>query len=354
MDKVTRIVIGFDIGDRKSVAVSLDRETGEMVQLPAVPTSRKSVRAFLDGFTEPVTIVLEASTPARWIALEGRKRGHQMIVADPRRLAAVTENIRKSDEEDAAMLARLGASEMRLLRETFVRDEAMSEDLAVVRMRDAVVAARTLLVNASRSQAKSLGERLPSCSTASFANKAHVDMPVRLKPVLDEAFAAIEGLSASIKGYDTQIAAICARRPAAARLAQEIPGVGVLTALCYVLTVADPVRFRHVRDVAAYIGLVPRRSQSGSIDRQMQISKTGNGLLRRLLVQSAHHILGPFGKESDLRTAGLALAARGAKTGKKKAVVATARKLAVVMLSVWKSGEAFEPVRKKTPAPAAA
>ena len=121
MDKVTRFVIGFDIGDRKSVAVSLDRKTGEMRQLPAVATLKKSVRAFFDGLAEPVTVILEASTPARWIALEGRKRGHQVIVVDPRRLAAVTQNIRKSDEEDAAMLARLGASEMRLLRETFVR-----------------------------------------------------------------------------------------------------------------------------------------------------------------------------------------------------------------------------------------
>jgi len=354
MEQVTRIVMGFDIGDRKSVVVSLDRETGELRELPAVPTSRKSVRGFFDGLQEPVTVIVEASTPARWIALEGRKRGHQVIVADPRRLAAVTENIRKSDEQDAAMLARLGASEMRLLRETWVREESMSEDLAVVRMRDALVAARTLVVNASRSQAKSLGERLRSCSTASFAAKGNAGMPARLKPVLDEAFAAVKGLSESIKGYDRQIAAICERRPAAQRLAEEIPGVGELTALCYVLTIADPARFRCVRDVAAYIGLVPRRSQSGSIDRQMRISKTGNGLLRRLLVQSAHHVLGPFGKENDLRTAGLALAARGAKTGKKKAVVAVARKLAVVMLSVWKSGDPYEPVRKKKPTPAAA
>lgn len=354
MDKVTRFVIGFDIGDRKSVAFQLDRETGEMRELPAVPTSKKSVRAFFEGLAEPMTVVVETSTSSRWIALAGRKRGHHVIVADSRKLAAVTQNARKSDEHDAAMLARLGASGMGLLSEVWVRSEPMSEDLAVVRMRDALVAARTVIVNACRSQAKSLGERLPTCSTASFASKAPADLPARLEPVLDPAFDAIEGLTSAVKAYDAQIAAVCARRPAAARLAEEIPGVGKLTALCFVLTIGDPSRFRSVRDVAAYIGLVPRRSQSGSVDRQLGISKTGNGLLRRLLVQSAHHILGPFGKESDLRTAGLALAARGAKTGKKKAVVATARKLAVVMLSIWKSGEAFEPVRKKKPAPAAA
>ena len=179
-------------------------------------------------------------------------------------------------------------------------------------------------------------------------------MPARLKPALDAAFAAIAALTASIKEYDVQITAICERRAAAKRLAEQVPGVGELTALCYVLTIADPSRFGNVRDVAAYIGLVPRRSQSGSIDRQMGISKTGNGLLRRLLVQSAHHVLGHFGKESDLRTAGLALAARGAKTGKKKAIVATARKLAVLMLSIWKSGEEYEPLRKQRRAPAAA
>lgn len=352
MRNVTRIVIGFDIGDRKSVAVSLDRQTGELRQLPPVPTSKKSVRAFFEAFEEPVTVIVEASTPARWIALAGRKCGHQVVVADPRRLAAVTENIRKSDEADAAMLARLGASDMQLLRETWVRDEAMSEDLAVVRMRDALVAARTLLVNACRSQAKSLGERLPSCSTKSFASKVLDGLPARLKPVLDDAITTIAAISAAIESHDERVTTICERRPAAKRLADEVPGVGELTALCYVLTIGDPARFGHVRDVAAYLGLVPQRSQSGSIDRQLPISKTGNGLLRRLLVQSAHHVMGPFGKESDLRASGLALAARGAKTGKKKAIVAVARKLSVVMLSIWRSGEAYEPVRKNKPAPA--
>lgn len=356
MGNVTRCVIGFDIGDAKSVAVSLDRKTGEICQLPPVRTTKKGLSEFYDSLAEPVTLILEASGPSRWIAIAGRQRGHDVFVADPRRLAAVTQNPRKSDERDAEMLARLGASDLGLLHETWVREQLMAEELAVVRMRDAAVAARTLLVNAARSQAKSLGERLPSCSTTSFAKRAPVDLAVALKPVLDPTFTAIAAMTAAIKEYDERISAICEQRLVAKRLAEQLPGVGELTALCFVLVIGDPSRFRNVRDVAAYLGLVPRRAQSGSSDPQKGISKTGNGLLRRLLVQCAHYILGHFAAGSDLRNAGLALAARGAKRGKKKAVIAVARKLAVLMLSLWKSGEAYEPLRNAKPksSPAAA
>lgn len=348
MGNRTRIVIGFDIGDRTSVAFRLDRATGEIRELPAVKTTRKAVGAFFDGLAESATVVLETGTHARWIALEGRKRGHEVFVADARRLAAVTQNVRKCDEHDAAILAQLGASDLGLLRPAFVRGDAFAQDLAVLWMRDACVSARTLLVNACRGQAKSLGERLPSCSTPRFVAKLSEEgISDKLRPVLDEALSGILALDAAIEGYDAQIAAACERHPAAQRLADEVPGVGKLTALCFVLTIADPARFRNVRDAAAYVGLVPAMSQSGASDRQMRISKAGNALLRRLLVQCAHHVMGPFGKESDLRTWGLSLAARGGRSGKKRAVVAVARKLAVLMLSLWKSGEAYEAVRTR-------
>ena len=114
-------------------------------------------------------------------------------------------------------------------------------------------------------------------------------------------------------------------------LLKQIKGVGTLIALTYMLTLEDPHRFRKSRDAGCYVGLQPGRRNSGQSEPQMHISKEGDPYLRTLLVQGAHHILGPFGVDSDLRRWGLKLAERGGKNGKKRAIIATARKLAVLL-----------------------
>jgi len=344
MKKATRHVLGFDVGDKRSTIALLDAETGELRNPPSVGTDRKSVEKLFRGLPRRTRVVLETGTHSGWIAALGRRLGLEVVVADARRLDAVTKNVRKSDVKDAELLARMGASSMDLLCPVWVRDRATQADLSVVRMRDAAVAARTLLVNAARGTAKSLGERLPSGSTEAFAKRAAADLPPHLAAAVEPALAAVAAVTEAIRAYDAEIERLCAKHAATARL-RAVAGVGPVTSLCFALTVGDPARFDDPRDVAAYVGLVPRRSQSGATDRQLRISKCGDALLRRLLVQCAHRILGPFGKDGDLRTWGMGLAAKGGRNGKKRAVVAVARKLAVLLLVLWKKQSVYEPVR---------
>jgi transposase len=128
-------------------------------------------------------------------------------------------------------------------------------------------------------------------------------------------------------------------------LLKQVKGVGDLIALTYVLTLEDPRRFRKSREAGCFVGLQPGRRNSGQSQPQMHISKEGDRYLRTLLVQGAHYILGPFGEDSDLRRWGLKLAQRGGKNAKKRAVVAVARKLAVLLHRLWLGGEVYEPLR---------
>jgi transposase len=153
-------------------------------------------------------------------------------------------------------------------------------------------------------------------------------------------------LTGQIKGYDGQIKAMAAARYPETALLRQVPGVGVLTAVHDVLTVEDPHRFRRSRTVGAYFGLRPRKRQSGQCDPELRISKAGDAEMRRLLVQAAHYVLGPFGPDTDLRRWGLALAARGRKAAKKRAIVAVARKLAVLLHRLWVTAEVYEPLRQ--------
>jgi transposase len=203
------------------------------------------------------------------------------------------------------------------------------------------------LINGVRGALKSLGIRLSLTTTQASVRRVreelveHEGLAVRIEPLL----AVLESLNEQIAGYDGMIAkAVEERCPQAGKL-QIIGGVGPITALSFVLSIEDPGRFDDARDVGAYLGLVPRRDQSGNTDKQLPISKAGNGYLRRLLVQCAQHVLGPFGADSDLRRYGLKLAERGGKAAKKRATIAVARKLAVLMLTLWQKRAEYEPLR---------
>lgn len=156
-----------------------------------------------------------------------------------------------------------------------------------------------------------------------------------------------------IGDYDAEIEEISKQHYPETKLLRQIKGVGGLIALTYRLTLDDPQRFGRSRDVGSYLGLQPRRRQSGASEPQLRISKEGDVYLRKLLVQGAHYILGRFGPDTDLRRWGLQLAQRGGKNAKKRACVAVARKLAVLLHRLWITGEVYEPLRG-TPVPAAA
>jgi transposase len=223
------------------------------------------------------------------------------------------------------------------------RSPEAQADLAVLRSRDAIVRSRTLLINHARSIVKSSGARLPSCSADSFAHKVPPDIPETLHPALLPILETIASLTQQIREYDRRIEQLCQDQYPETKLLRKISGVGPLTALGYILTLENPDRFHRSRDVGPAIGLVPRRDQSGDQDPQLRITKTGDAYLRRLLVGSAQYILGPFGPDCDLRQWGLKLAERGGKNSKKRAVVGVARKLAILLHHLWKTGEVYAP-----------
>jgi transposase len=168
-------------------------------------------------------------------------------------------------------------------------------------------------------------------------------MPQQLKESLEPLLVLIEASTTLIKAYDEQVKALCAKHQPT-QLLQAVPGVGPIASLTFVLTLEDPRRFRRSRQVGAYLGLTPRLSESGDSKPQLRITKAGDVDLRRLLVTSAQYILGPWGPDSDLRRWGLALAERGANKGKKRAVVAVARRLAILLHHLWKTGEVYAPL----------
>jgi transposase len=245
-------------------------------------------------------------------------------------------------------LARLARLDPELLAPVRHRNAQCQHDLAVLRSRAALVRARTLLVNHLRGAVKSVGGRLPSCSAASLSHQAGSSVPDQLRSTLDPILAVVGELTDQIAAYERQLEAMSERYPESAAL-REIAGVGTLTSLAFVLTLEDPKRFPDSRQVGAYLGLTPGTRQSGECDPQLHITKEGDPFLRQLLVQAAHYILGPFGPDCDLRRHGLKLAQRGGKAAKKRAAVAVARKLAVVLHRLWLTQQRYQPLREAAP-----
>jgi transposase len=192
---------------------------------------------------------------------------------------------------------------------------------------------------------KSFGARLPKCPARSFHKRATEHIPEALWPALGPVLETIGSLTERIRDYERKLQAVSEEHYPETKLLRQVEGIGTLTALTFVLTLEDPHRFESSRSVGAYLGLVPASDRSGERDPQKRISKEGDEMLRKLLVSGAHYVLGPFGSDSDLRRHGEKIAARGGKNSKKRAVVAVARKLAVLLHSLWISGEVYEPLR---------
>ena len=263
----------------------------------------------------------------------------------PQTEAHLRQSKRKTDEIDAENLARLARLDPKLLYPLKHRGEDSQAHMALIRSRQALVGCRTQLVNHVRGAVKSFGGRLPKGPAVSFHNKAPEHIPEALWPALGPILEQIGSLTERNRDYERQLETLSKERYPETELLRQVEGVGPLTALTFVLTLEDPYRFEKSRSVGAYLGLVPARDQSGDRDPQRRISKEGDEMLRRLLVSSAHYITGPFGQDSDLRRHGEKIASRGGKNSKKRAVVAVARKLAVLLHSLWLSAEVYEPLR---------
>jgi len=339
MENSTTETIGCDLGDKMSDVCVMD--TSGRTRRARVASTRKGITTFFSR--EPAHVVIEVGSHSRWVSelLEGL--GHRVTIANARRVKLISASDNKTDEHDAELLARLGRADVHLLAPMKHRRAAVQADLAIAKARDTLVATRTKLVNHVRGTVKSFGERLPKCSARAFARHTRALIPAALETALAPVYETIAKLDEQIRAQDKLIEVKSEANPDVAVL-EQVDGVGALTALVFMLTLEDKDRFTNSRMAGAFLGLRPRKKKSGDDDPQLRITKAGDPFVRRLLVLSANYILGPFGKDSDLRRWGLKLAERGGKNAKKRAKVAVARKLAVLLHRLWVTGEVYEPL----------
>ena len=347
------VTVGVDIGDRHSHLCVLDTATGEVVEEGRINTTPAAFERRFAG-AGPMRVAIEVGTHSPWASRLLKRLGHEVLVANARKLSLIYGDRRKTDKIDAENLARLARLDPRLLSPLEHRGEVSQAHLAMVRSRDALVRARTNLVSHVRAAVKSFGARLPGCHAENFHRKVRDLLPEALVPALGPVLETIGSLTERIGECDRALEALSRELYPETALLRQVHGVGPLTALAFVLTLEDPARFRTSRAVGAYLGLVPSKHQSGDSDPQRGISKQGDVMLRRLLVQCSHYILGPFGRDCDLRRHGEKIAERGGKNAKKRAAVAVARKLSVLLHRLWSTGEAYDPLRNAGPEEATA
>lgn len=345
------ITLGIDLGDKKHTFCALSAQ-GEVIAESTCTNTREALQK-LSTTCPAARIIIEVGAQSPWISRYLQSLGHEVFVANARKVRAIYQNERKSDAVDARMLARIGRMDPSLLHSISHRSETHQRDLLQIKLRDTLVRQRVNLITSVRFTLKSLGLRLASPSTPTFAKHARTQLEEKdatLLPIIEPTLQVLDIINEKIRELDKQIEALCTERyPTTVRL-RQIPGVGPVTSLAFTLIIGDAQRFKCSRDVGPYLGLVPKRDQSGTLDKQLGISKTGDAYLRTLLVGAAHYIMGPFGPPSDLREHGLHLAARGGRGAKNKAAIAVARKLAVLMHALWQGQRDYQPVRPR-PAP---
>jgi transposase len=346
-----RLTIGLDLGDRTSRYCILD-EAGNVVSEGQLPTTKAGLSSMFEKMPSS-RIALEVGTHSPWISRHLAGMGHEVIVANSHKVKLITQSVHKNDRIDAEQLARLARVDPKLLSPIRHRGEAVQADLAVIRGRAGLLEARTELINCARGLVKPMGERLKSCDADQVKESLSEGLSEAARRAIGPLLKSVEAISQQIGEYDRKIAEIAQRYPEI-KLLTPVYGVGMLIALTYILTLEDAQRFDHSRDVGPYLGLKPKERDSGDSHPQLGISKTGDGLLRSLLVQGAHCMLRRGAPDSDLRAWGLGKMKSGGKNAKKRAVVAVARKLAVLLHSLWSRGEVYDPLYNRQAAQAAA
>jgi transposase len=343
------MTIGMDLGDKSSRYCVLN-EAGGVVKEGSVATTRKALRQWF-GSMRRSRIAIEVGTHSSWVSRWLSGMGHEVIVANARQVKLISASSRKDDRLDAQTLARLARVDPELLRPIRHRSEQAQGHLTVIRARAVLVEARTSVVNAARGLVKATGERLPACDCDQMGVERMKGLPEELQAAMEPLLKTVEALTGQIQECDGKIEQIARKEYPETELLRQVSGVGVLIALTFVLTLEDPQRFQKSRDVGCYVGLRPKRSESGESQPQLRITKEGDRYLRTLLVQGAHYILGWRGPDTDLRRWGLKLAERGGKNAKKRAIVAVARKLGILLHRLWVTGEVYEPLRNHQAGP---
>lgn len=333
--------LGIDIGDRNS-SYCLVAASGELLEEGSFKTTRDSLTTYFES-KDPCRVVLEACGHVHWISRLASDAGHEVVVANPRELRLISQSGRKNDRNDARLLARLGRVDVELLRPVKLRGEDCRTSRALLHSRDQLVRVRTKLVNFVRGQVKCFGGRVPKGSTSAFWRKAADHVPEPIQAILTPMLEILEQLETRISDFDRQIEARSVQRHPATAVLRQVNGVGPILALAYVATIEDHARFKSSRTVGNYVGLAPGQYASGAKKPELRISKRGDMLLRRLLVNAASYILGPLAQDSDLRRYGERIARGGSQRDKARARIAVARKLACLLHHLWRTGSVWNP-----------
>lgn len=336
--KSEKVYIGFDVSQEKITVFGVRGETVSQKALE-IPNNQVSIRKFLSMFNDPgaACVVMETGTHSAWMSRLVEKLGFEVMVSHARDLRLIYAADKKNDALDAEKLARLAQFDRKLLHPVQHMDEERQKDLLVLKTRDLLVRQRTQTVNAVRGFLRSLGES-DEGMTVENMRKSLQNIRVELRPIFAPLLAQLNYLELGIKNYDRQIRKLC-KKYQVTDILRQIKGVGPETSLAFVLLVGDPKRFADAARACSFFGLVPKQDQSGNVDKQLGISKHGSVLMRRLLIQAAQYILGPFGEDCEWRDFGLRVASRGGKIAQKKARVAVARKLIPLMLALWEHPE---------------
>lgn len=340
MNSAPKVTIGMDVGDRYSHVVVLD-DSGTVVLRDQIATTERAVRAWFKRHAG-ARVALEVGRHSPWLSRLLEELELEVFVGNSRQIALIHKTNKKNDRIDAEKLARLARVDPSLLAPVQHRRADTQAALAIVRAREVVVTGRTRLINSVRGQVKAVGGSMTSRRTESFHTRTS-ELPEEMEPGLLPLMDLCGELTKRIQHYDRVILELCRDvYPETAGLL-AVPGVGPVTALTFVLTIEEPGRFPNSRAVGSYLGLRPRLDDSGDAKKELSITRSGDNLLRKLLVQCAQYILGPHGPECDMRRIGEKLAARGGKAAKRKAIVAIARRLAVMLHRIWVTGEAYDP-----------
>ena len=330
-----KIYFGLDISQKNIEIFALKGEKG--VPFGKILNNQKSLNDFFDKVPFPsktITVVLETGTHSAWISHCLEQRGYEVIVAHARDLAFIYKGDKKSDRIDAEKLARVARADKKLLHPVRLMSKTRQEALLAIKARDLLMKERTCIVNAIRGFVRSLGIDDAEYSIETIS-KMYSVLPKEIRQNLRGLFSVLTAINNNISSYDKRLKKIAEEYPET-KILQQVKGVGPIIALSFALIISDPNRFSS-KECASYLGLVPKRDQSGETDKQLGITKSGNKLLRRLLVQGAQYIMGPFGEDCDLRDFGNRIAQRGGRIAKKKATIAVARKLAITMLALWRN-----------------
>ena len=338
--------IGIDLGDKHSDVCVLNA-AGELHKEFRIRMKAAEIGAYFAAIGRS-RVALEVGAQSQWVAEVIRQRGHEVHVANTRKVAYIHESDEKDDPGDAYKLAELVHFKPRLLHPIQHRSQEMQADLTWIRAREAAVEGRTQLINTVRSLSKAFGERLQRCATESFTAKLAEQIPAAIRGAVAPLLEMIDHFNEQIRYYDQMENHIARERYGKHALLSQVEGVGVHTALSYMLTIGDADRFEKSRQVGAFLGMRPRKKDSGASQPQLGITKAGDEYLRKTLVNCAHYILGPHGGDCDLRRFGHRICERGGKNAKKRAVIAVARKLSVLLHRLWVTGEVYEPLRNSS------